>query len=110
MHSWQAFYSRIVRRQQNARRQENDGGVDERLIIITSIGTIVIIPRAKTIGISTMSMLFSFMMLRRIASAQGRRLPITGELAQLRTFSSNPKFDDLEPLQKKENILPVSVV
>jgi hypothetical protein len=55
---------------------------------------------------TTMTMsLLSSTMLRRIASASGRRLRPSNELVATRTFST--KFNDLEPLEKKENILPV---
>lgn len=49
-------------------------------------------------------MLSSSTLLRRVASVSGRRMP-QDTLLQVRTFSS--KFNDLEPLQKKDNILEV---
>ena len=52
-----------------------------------------------------MSMLSSTTMLRRVASVAGRRLRNTADLAQYRAFGS--KFNDLEQLQKKENIIEV---
>lgn len=51
-------------------------------------------------------MMMSSTLFRRAASISGRRLRNnTGDLVQCRAFSSN--FNDLEPLEKKENILPV---
>ena len=52
----------------------------------------------------TMNMLSSTL-LRRVAFASGRRLRDASDIVQVRAFSS--KFNDLEPLQKKENILEV---
>lgn len=52
-----------------------------------------------------MSMLSSTTILRRAACVSGRRLRNTSDLVQYRAFST--KFNDLEPLQKKDNIIEV---
>ena len=69
--------------------------------------TMALVARGVEVGFvveMTMNMLSSTL-LRRVAFASGRRLRDASDIVQVRTFSS--KFNDLEPLQKKENILEV---
>ena len=47
-------------------------------------------------------------LLRRVASVSGRRLRNTSDVVVQARALSSAKFNDLEPLQKKENIIEVS--